>query len=86
MNTISFVLTPLHGTHRCKTVSWSSVPRVGEWVRLYNVAREGYETWLVKDVLYVEVPILDHDVHDLRSLAKIARYLVGDEMHEAVTR
>lgn len=35
---------------------------------------------------FVEVPVLDHDVHDLRSLAKVAGYLVGRELHQAVTR
>jgi anion-transporting ArsA/GET3 family ATPase len=44
------------------------------------------ETHGGKDVLYVEVPIFDHDVHDLRSLAKVAGYLVGERTHEAVTR
>lgn len=39
-----------------------------------------------KDVLYVEVPVFDHDVHDLRALAKVAGYLVGEQRHEAVTR
>lgn len=39
-----------------------------------------------KDALYVEVPVLDQDVHDLASLAEIASYLVGDKKHAAVTR
>jgi hypothetical protein len=34
----------------------------------------------------VEVPVLDEDVHDLRSLDRIGRYLVGTEHHAAVTR
>lgn len=36
--------------------------------------------------LVVEVPVLDEDVHDLRSLHRIAQYLVGAERHDAVTR
>ena len=39
-----------------------------------------------KGALFVEVPVLDEDVHDLRSLHRIARYLVGEERHDAVTR
>ncbi len=38
------------------------------------------------DTLYVEVPVLDQDVHDLSSLAEIASYLVGERKHAAVTR
>ena len=36
--------------------------------------------------LYVEVPVLDQDVHDLASLAEIASYLSGERKHAAVTR
>ena len=39
-----------------------------------------------KGVLYVEVPVLDQDVHDLSSLAEIASYLVGERKHAAVVR
>ena len=39
-----------------------------------------------RTALYVEVPVLDQDVHDLGSLAEIASYLVGDRKHAAVTR
>jgi anion-transporting ArsA/GET3 family ATPase len=39
-----------------------------------------------KDALFVEVPVLDEDVHDLRSLHRISRYLMGLERHAAVTR
>lgn len=39
-----------------------------------------------KDTIFVEVPVLDHDVHDLESLSKVAAYLVGRERHQAVTR
>jgi anion-transporting ArsA/GET3 family ATPase len=38
------------------------------------------------DALFVEVPVLDEDVHDLRSLFRISQYLVGQEHHDAVTR
>lgn len=38
------------------------------------------------DVLYVEVPVLDQDVHDLDALAEIASYLVGERKHAAITR
>lgn len=37
-----------------------------------------------KDALYVEVPVLEHDVHDLGSLARVASYLVGERTHQAV--
>jgi anion-transporting ArsA/GET3 family ATPase len=36
--------------------------------------------------LYVEVPVMEHDVHDLGSLASVARYLVGEETNQTVTR
>jgi anion-transporting ArsA/GET3 family ATPase len=39
-----------------------------------------------KDALYVEVPVLDRDVHDLAALAEVAGYLVGERMHATVTR
>ena len=39
-----------------------------------------------KDALYVEVPVLEHDVHDLGSLARVASYLVGEREHAPVTR
>jgi len=39
-----------------------------------------------KGALYVEVPVLDSDVHDLASLAEIASYLVGERKHAAITR
>ncbi|UJR86978.1 Hypothetical protein I5071_90790 [Sandaracinus amylolyticus] len=38
-----------------------------------------------KDALYVEVPVLEHDVHDLGSLARVASYLVGERQNEVVT-
>ncbi|MFO0685939.1 MAG: ArsA-related P-loop ATPase [Sandaracinus sp.] len=44
------------------------------------------ETHGGQDVLYVEVPVLDQDVHDLDALAEIASYLVGERKHAAVTR
>lgn len=44
------------------------------------------ETRAGKDALFVEVPVLDEDVHDLRSLHRISRYLMGHERHDAVTR
>lgn len=37
-----------------------------------------------KDALYVEVPVLEHDVHDLGSLARVASFLVGERTHQAV--
>jgi anion-transporting ArsA/GET3 family ATPase len=40
----------------------------------------------VKGSLYVEVPVLDQDVHDLSALAEIAGYLVGERKHAAVLR
>jgi hypothetical protein len=39
-----------------------------------------------KGTLYVEVPVLDQDVHDLGSLREIAGYLVGERKHAAVMR
>lgn len=39
-----------------------------------------------RGAVYVEVPVLDQDVHDLSSLAEIASYLVGERKHAAVTR
>jgi anion-transporting ArsA/GET3 family ATPase len=39
-----------------------------------------------KDTVYVEVPVLEHDVHDVGSLAKVASYLVGESVHERVQR
>jgi hypothetical protein len=39
-----------------------------------------------KGVLYVEVPVLDQDVHDLSSLAEIASYLVGERKHATIVR
>jgi anion-transporting ArsA/GET3 family ATPase len=39
-----------------------------------------------KDMLYVEVPVMEHDVHDLSALSAVASYLVGDTTHQAVTR
>lgn len=37
------------------------------------------------DVLYVEVPVLDTDVHDLATLARVSSYLVGERTHAYVT-
>src|SRR5262249_41685504 len=39
-----------------------------------------------KSTVYVEVPLLEHDVHDLRSLAVVASYLSGSSVHEHVVR
>jgi anion-transporting ArsA/GET3 family ATPase len=39
-----------------------------------------------KGTLYVEVPVLDQDVHDIGSLREIASYLVGERKHAAVLR
>jgi anion-transporting ArsA/GET3 family ATPase len=39
-----------------------------------------------KDALYVEVPVMEHDVHDLGALARVASYLVGERQNEVVTR
>lgn len=39
-----------------------------------------------KDALYVEVPVLDQDVHDLSALAQVSQYLVGERRHAAVLR
>lgn len=44
------------------------------------------ETIAGKGALFVEVPVLDEDVHDLRSLHRVSRYLMGLERHSAVTR
>jgi anion-transporting ArsA/GET3 family ATPase len=44
------------------------------------------ESRVGKGTLFVEVPVLDEDVHDLRTLHRISRYLVGQEQHAAVTR
>lgn len=38
------------------------------------------------DALYVEVPVLDTDVHDLATLAQVAAYLVGERKHDYVTQ
>jgi len=44
------------------------------------------ETRAGKGALFVEVPVLDEDVHDLRSLHRISRYLMGLDRHDAVIR
>lgn len=49
--------------------------------RLESRVRRGND-----EALFVEVPVLDEDVHDLRSLARISRYLLGREQHQSVTR
>lgn len=36
--------------------------------------------------LFVEVPVMDHDVHDLAALRAVASYLVGEETTEARNR
>lgn len=35
--------------------------------------------------LFVEVPVMDHDVHDLAALRAVASYLVGEEANEVVS-
>src|SRR5690606_18364590 len=37
------------------------------------------------DALYVEVPVMEHDVHDLGTLARVASYLVGERTNETIT-
>ena len=38
------------------------------------------------DTIFVEVPVLEHDVHDLGSLALVGSYLVGERANVAVVR